>query len=166
MGDSRSASICRAVFASVSSIAKRAGNRISQLPQTVRRRNALRKLNARYYDRLAHMDEAANLLTIMFFDKHRAYFNRQAEYYKPNVKDRGDFLLRIRKACFGVIGMLLLADLLHERAIELETLDPVEADIFLHLADEQYKENREYFAVMKRADIPINLIIAEYEAAS
>jgi hypothetical protein len=140
--------------------------RIVKLAGFVRAEILRRNLNVKYQVLLSKVDALAELQSIMFFDRHRAYFNKRAEFYRSDVRDRGLYLLDTRMMCQGVFAMIMLREIVHQHADELLKLNARRAEklsAFVYQLDQQAEH---LFAQLNAVDLPVDLIIEEYETAS
>lgn len=141
--------------------------RIAHLIRWARNDIARRNLCVRYLVCIDRIDTQADMLAIAFVDKHRGYFNKLAEHYRPAVNERGQYLLQVRNGCRAVVGMLLIRDLAQQYAAELEKLDAKSAaKQAVDVAKEINDDAERVFAAMRRTDIPLNMLISDYEAVS
>lgn len=140
--------------------------RIARLVRHIRKDVARRNLNVQYAVRMAQIDDEAEMLSITFFDKHRAYFHKMVDYYQPVVAKRGQSLLHLRNMCRCTIAMLLLRDLARQHVSDLAKIDAKYAEKFTGAAQQIDDEAERLFKVMKRGDLPVEMIFAEYSTVS
>lgn len=151
---------------SLSAVVVASRKRLARLGRAVRNDIARRNLNVQYAVRFAQIDAEAEMLATVFFNKHRAYFHKLAEYYQPVVSERGQYLLNMRRLCQCSIGMLLISDLAQQHIDELEKIDARYVPPFVQTLQEIDTEAMRFFIRIRETELPVKMLVDEYGAMS